>query len=144
MKRIKVYLVGVLTSVLFGTVCLLSGNTKVIITDNIEALSTAYEWNRAPYGYWIPVEMGNAPSQQFLQQYPNYSYSIAPEYTNTSTVMNFYNLGTGLWEQLSQCYESSDPGYGWGRTILNGNYCFCHYGEGTGVDSDTRGNRLLP
>lgn len=128
MRNNSIKLVGscILTSVVLGFVCFLSNSkSSMILSENIEALSTDYEWIMNSDGTsYRALEMGERPSKEFLRDNPDYSYQIAPTDTHAYNTRFFYNLYSKDWEELHLCWI---PSKGYIYTILNGEYCYSHF-----------------
>ena len=131
MRNNSIKLVGscILTSVVLGFVCFLSNSrSSIILSENIESLSTDYEWIMNSDGTsYRAREMGDEPSDEFLRKHPDYTYTYAPSSTHAYKTRNFYNLGAQKWEELHLCWQPGMPGYH--RTVLNGEYCYSHYSD---------------
>lgn len=116
---------GIVTSVMLGASFCLTNNDRVIISDNIEALSASYEWRPAQNGTWyIPIEMGETPTEAFICAHPTWTYYHAPSGTRAYTGMEFYNLGDNRWDEISHCTDTDGflP-----EVILSGEFCYARF-----------------
>lgn len=96
-------------------------NDSLLITSNVEALTTSYEQKTIDGVKYCAVELVRVPDDNEI--IVKNKYNRSPSNVNASSENSFYNLGKQQWDKLSECNLTYEYGY------YNGKFCWGKYDD---------------
>jgi len=106
-----------------------SKTTRVIISDNIEALTRNYEVIPGPNGItYQALQMGRAATPDEIKQYSNIFGCYLPRRATTTydDRMMFYDQDRPCWDELRHCGDTDGI---WPNTIAITSWCWARFGQ---------------